>query len=517
MFVGGYWRGSAVRVWRGTAPAPVTDLPSSLTPGILLAGSDNADRLQSAAAIATWRATVSHTPPGAELARHLEDRPELVDRPADLTTDRPSEQRALPRRANALVDSLRARQSLIAHLQARQTADLAELSTCYPGIHEFLGTEIALALGIAEGTANRHLAESVDLTSRLPATFAALDEGRITAIKASTIRVHTQDLDLDQSAAVESDVLIRAGRITVPELRQAVMRAVIRHDPHGADDRHDTAKTRRRVSTKAHPDGMGSLWLYSTAQDVATIHACLVAVGDASKCPDDDRTADARRVDAMVDLCADALDAGVWRDRTLPTQQRRRPHVQVTVPITALLDPRTTAGQVADLAGYGAITPSQARTIAADGTLRRLICDPLSGSLLDYGRTTYEPPAALADHLLSRDQTCRLPGCRQPAHRCELDHVEPFRPGEPTGGETSAANMCALCKHHHRAKDGGEFVLRRTADGHEWTTPLGRVHTDPPTRLWEPPPAHPPTRPVPVFAECAPTADTSANEDPPPY
>lgn len=256
--------------------------------------------------------------------------------------------------------------------------------------------------------------------------------------------------------------------------------------------------------------------LYSTAQDVATIQACLIAVGDASKCPDDNRTADARRVDAMVDLCADVLDAGIWRDRPLPTQQRRRPHVQVTLPITALLDPSTTAGQVADLAGYGAITPAQAQQIASDATLRRLVCDPFTGSLLDYGRTTYEPPAALANHLLGRDQTCRLPGCRQPAHRCELDHIVPFRPGETVGGVTSAANMCALCKHHHRAKDGGEFIVSGTADGHEWTTPLGRSYRKPPTRLWEAPPKDIPIRPVSVFAGESPMNGT-ADEDPPPY
>jgi hypothetical protein len=517
MFVDDHWRGSQVRVWQGATTAPLDpDVPSSLLNGIVLPGSDSICPLDAIAAIASWRDAVGRTPAGADLARLLEDRPGLADRsdePGGVTTS--GEGPSLPLRANALVDSLRARQALMAHLQARQNADLAELSVGYPGLHEFLATEIALALGIAEGTANRQLTEADDLTMRLPATFAALDEGRITPIKASTIRVHTQDLDFDQSARVESDVLPRAARKTVPELRHAVMRAVIRHDPYGADDRHTAANYRRRVTTKALPDGMGSLWLYSTAQDVATIHACLAAVGDAAKTPEDNRPADARRVDALVDLCADVLDAGKWRDRPLPTQQRRRPHVQVTVPITALLDPATTGGEAAELSGYGPISATQAKTIAADATLRRLVCDPLSGTLLDYGRTTYEPPAALADHLLARDLTCRLPGCRRPAHRCELDHIEPFHPGQPTGGSTSDANMCSVCKHHHRAKDGGEFVLVRTADRHEWTTPLGRTYAEPLTRLWEPPPATPPKPPSAVFAAQQPPA--GADKDPPPF
>lgn len=234
---------------------------------------------------------------------------------------------------------------------------------------------------------------------------------------------------------------------------------------------------------------MGILKLYSTIEDIATIHTALTAIGDAGKTPDDPRSADNRRVDALVDLCADVLDTGLWRGDALPTQQRRRPHVQVTLPITALLDGPPT-GEVAQLAGYGPITPAQARQIAADGTLRRLVCDPLSGTLLDYGRTTYEPPASLADHVLVRDQTCSMPGCRQPAHRCELDHTMPFRPGQATGGSTSEANLALACKHHHRCKDGGGYRVERSARGYRWTTPLGRNYLRPHTRLWQAPPEH---------------------------
>jgi hypothetical protein len=115
-----------------------------------------------------------------------------------------------------------------------------------------------------------------------------------------------------------------------------------------------------------------------------------------------------------------------------------------------------------------------------------------------------------------RDLTCMMPGCRQPAHRCELDHIDPFRPGRPTGGHTCDCNLCPLCKHHHRAKDGGEFTLTRTPDGYHWTTPLGRTYTQPPTRLWEPTPTSPPRRPQSVFATDLPD-QAGTDEDPPPF
>src|SRR6266511_96609 len=57
----------------------------------------------------------------------------------------------------------------------------------------------------------------------------------------------------------------------------------------------------------------------------------------------------------------------------------------------------------AELAGYGPIPAQVARELAADGTWRRLLTDPVSGHLLDYGRTTYRPPAALADFIRARD------------------------------------------------------------------------------------------------------------------
>jgi hypothetical protein len=67
--------------------------------------------------------------------------------------------------------------------------------------------------------------------------------------------------------------------------------------------------------------------------------------------------------------------------------------------------------QPAHLEGYGPITAEVARRIAAQGTWRRLLTDPVSGAVLDVGRTRYLPPPDLADHVIARDQTCRFPTC----------------------------------------------------------------------------------------------------------
>ncbi|HEX3811286.1 MAG TPA: DUF222 domain-containing protein, partial [Mycobacteriales bacterium] len=66
----------------------------------------------------------------------------------------------------------------------------------------------------------------------------------------------------------------------------------------------------------------------------------------------------------------------------------------------------------AELAGHGPIPSDLARRIAAQGTWHRILTDPLTGQALNYGRTTYRPPATLADHVKARDRVCRFPPCQ---------------------------------------------------------------------------------------------------------
>ncbi|WP_226924888.1 HNH endonuclease signature motif containing protein [Georgenia satyanarayanai] len=129
--------------------------------------------------------------------------------------------------------------------------------------------------------------------------------------------------------------------------------------------------------------------------------------------------------------------------------------------------------EVAELEGYGPITPDVARALAmSEGIWQRIVTDPLSGEVLDVGRTRYRPPAALAEFVRVRDRTCVVPGCSRPAHGCDLDHVVPF-----PEGPTSAANLGAGCRPHHVLKTLGQFRLEHLGGGSfRWTTPSGHVY-----------------------------------------
>ena len=127
--------------------------------------------------------------------------------------------------------------------------------------------------------------------------------------------------------------------------------------------------------------------------------------------------------------------------------------------------------EVAELDGYGPITPDVARGLAhSGGTWRRLVTDPLSGALLDVGRSSYRPPAPIADFVRHRDGTCVWLTCSSPARSAQLDHVVPWE----FGGVTSADNLDSLCATNHPVKTIGAFELRHLGGGtFEWTTPTG--------------------------------------------
>jgi hypothetical protein len=145
---------------------------------------------------------------------------------------------------------------------------------------------------------------------------------------------------------------------------------------------------------------------------------------------------------------------------------RLRADVLVTVPVGTLLG---LSGEPGELAGHGPIPASMARRLAADGTWRRILTDPVDGGVLDVGRRSYAPPAALADYVIARDQRCRFPGCRQPARRCDLDHTIPY-----PKGPTSAGNLAALCRHHHRLKHLAGWQVEQPEPGVLlWTSPTG--------------------------------------------
>ncbi len=201
------------------------------------------------------------------------------------------------------------------------------------------------------------------------------------------------------------------------------------------------------------------------------------------------RTHAQRRADAFVDLLLGREGRATALARTVA------PHLMVTVPVLTLLE---RADEPGELHGYGPIPPTIARRLAAQApSFLRILTHPDTGETLSVGRERYRPPADLRLALIAEDETCRFPGCRRRAARCELDHTHDWA----AGGATARDNLAHLCpKHHHLKHDTAWTVRPGPARTLTWTSPTGREHTTqpmgrpvfrPPTR----PPSHPSTPP----------------------
>jgi Domain of unknown function (DUF222)/HNH endonuclease len=433
--------------------------------------------------------------------------------------------------------------ALLAEFARRRPGDhpLAANSDIPSRASAFAADEVALALRLSRTTAANRLVMAEVLTADLPGTLAAWEAGVIDALKARAITETSYLLPPEKGSGLEARVLPRAGTQTIAQLRAALARAVLALDPQGAAERHQQRRQDRRVVVCPDEEGMASLWALLSANDATAAYQrlCDLARGLGGEDP---RGMDARRADLLVELltgrrcaatgfcvdsdcrCTDDPTTGPASTDTAPdrtegtgTEHRTagsgvprtddvagpgreghrcaasqghgagpgKPLVSVIVPITMLLG---LDDQPGELVGYGPIPADLAREIAAEGTWRRLLTDPVSGTLLDYGRTTYTPPAGLADFVRARDVYCRNPICRQRAAAADLDHTIAW----DAGGATSQHNLWASCRHDHRLKTFAPgWAVDQHLDGRiTFTTPTGHAYTSQPHDYQ--PDTHPP-------------------------
>jgi hypothetical protein len=145
--------------------------------------------------------------------------------------------------------------------------------------------------------------------------------------------------------------------------------------------------------------------------------------------------------------------------------------VSVTIPVAAL--GQISAAELAGTSTRAAILRAAAK--AAAKIRRQAAADQHADG--DCAHTTaspaYRPPLTIRDFIEARDQTCRFPGCRQPAWRGDLDHTTPFH----CGGLTCPCNLGPLCRRHHQLKQQQHWALTQATPGiFRWKTSAGRSY-----------------------------------------
>jgi hypothetical protein len=367
----------------------------------------------------------------------------------------------------------------------------------WDGVDEVEREDVAAALRLSGSTAQMRIDVARTLVNHLPNTCSALAMGEISASHATVIAKETAAAirnGISEFAIyrIEERALAHAEFHTPGQVANKVRTTIAQLAPEEFEEVVDRAREARRVSCYNEADGMATVVAILPAQDAQTVMKSIEAYilrmneidekkrnayvanfsthagSDAQSATDTWSllSADNKRADALTAILSQALASNV--DEVRP--HRRPVTVNVTIDLPTLLGLAENPGQ---LSGYGAIPASVARELASDATWKRLITDPQTGNLLDYGREKYEPPQALVDFLLARDRTCRFPGCRQPASRSDIDHAQSWE----SGGETKPENLGLLCRRHHRLKTHGRWALVSNSDGScEWTSPVGKKY-----------------------------------------
>ena len=410
-----------------------------------------------------------------------------------------------------------------------------------PGVSEFFPAELAVVLNCGRGTA-AHLAQRAwTYRESLPATHAALAEGTLDEPRAKVLVDVLTHIAPAIARAVEGQVLGEATRLSLAKLRARTLQLLLRLDADAVDARRKDAQQQADVrSYPSHLEGMSTL-----AADLPTpVSAeCLDVVDQLAamlKADGDPRPIGELRATVLADLIRRP-----WDTRLPPVTARLR----ITAPLPSLAghsaEPGEVCGQpitaghvrelVAQLGFLGVQTPEGGSvTFAVTDAEGRLLATPSRSTLERRARrgcpahpdggcgcpvlgrpeatTAYSPTGAQDEWIRTRDRGCRFPNCGQRAGWADLDHVVPHA----CGGETDCANLCCLCRSHHRLKTharGWSFVM--DADGVlHVTTPSGITRTTRPPGL----------RPREILESSEPTPDAVTwdpsampDEDPPPF
>jgi hypothetical protein len=437
--------------------------------------------------------------------------------------------------AAARIDYLSALERQISWLQAMMQRAIVAVAgeegskseDMFTGVDDAEREDVATALRMSTGTAQIRIDVARTLVNHLPNVCSALAMGEISPAHATVIARESASAIRDGMGpahiySIEQSALAYAEFHTPTQVANKVRTTIAKLAPEPFEEIAERARDTRRVSCFREVDGLSTIVAILPAEDAQIvmkaienfIHAQVAnesitlnahgvngaagvgaagvgaagvgaagvgaagvgAAGVASDFSNDSdvepgqhRSMDMKRADALTSIAAWSL-----QQNTVDVKLHRRPvTVNVTIDLPTLLGLAENPGQ---LAGYGAIPASVARALASDGKWQRFITDPQTGTLLDFGRESYEPPQALVDFLIARDRTCRFPGCRHSAARADLDHAKSWE----SGGETSAANLGALCRRHHRLKTHGGWKLKSHSDGAcTWTSPLGKIYEVP--------------------------------------
>jgi uncharacterized protein DUF222/HNH endonuclease len=346
---------------------------------------------------------------------------------------------------------------------------------------------IAQTAGVSPRDAARDVQLARDLATTAPQTRQAMDRPGMSREKARIITGAMgrlpRSIDDAGRATVEADLVERAQKHSVDDLRRAAKRAVEVLDSAWADRLESgTLEQEERQADRrsefwmrpAEADGMveGGFVLPQLEADIlrSALESQTAPRHDCTRQPDHDLDQRPIYRHRLGRAFADVL-------RHLPDTCFGN-HGGVAATLVVTTDYDTLRGEL-ERAG----TTSHGNRICP-GTIRRLACDagilPVvlagDGSVLDVGRQKRLFTTAQRIALAHRDGGCAFPGCDRPPGWTEAHHINPWS----AGGSTDLADGVLLCARHHRTIHHTDWQVRPGPEGHpEFVPPR---HVDPQQR-----------------------------------
>jgi hypothetical protein len=366
------------------------------------------------------------------------------------------------------LEAVRAREQLISRLVVEQRLDLEALATeDLAGLGaRYVADELALLWRRSPRQARNRL-DGARAFAAFPAVHALVGDGTwlIDHADAAVDELIRTGLTQDEQQQVLDLVLSRRVTLTPWEVRAAVRTAAVVLFPDAAAEAAERAQTDRDVRVYADRPGEATLLAYGPAPAVAAMLASLDAL-TFPPAAEETRTVAQRRFDTLYELVCGKAHPGQWQ-------------VQVLVGAATV---RGEDESPAEVVGLGPVPASQAREVAAAGTLRRVVVDDESGRLVAVDDGVHRPDLTPPD----------VAPVRVPAQV-----GEPQEPVEPDPEAPSAEDLAwyddqldrdALYAHlqqptepcaHDEAARVGPVHLVRSWSPEALRTALHRMHTEP--------------------------------------
>ena len=371
-----------------------------------------------------------------------------------------------------------------AEVGAAAAASRAARPAALTAVSEWAVDEAMALLGLSSAAAGALLQQSVTLVAQLPGTLRALEAGVISWAHAVMLAdVLPLLTDPAQRATVEADLLGRAAGKTVPQLREAARRAVLRADASAAVRRMKAAIRDRQVRLFPGRDGMAGLTATMPLPLAAACRTALAAYARECITPGDPRTQDQRMVDCLADLilrpAADRPPVGIDLQliasvSTLaggdepgevdghPVPARLVRELAYTLGLLPRPQPPADAASDMSTAADPAVDMSTAADPDIDMSTAAGLADLLDLRTVAGTALTHPPTIAVVDELtgqllaltnateIRHAASCGRPACRTGRRAC--DHP-PRRPGLGPPPPTPGYGPSAALQRFVRARD----------------------------------------------------------------